>query len=315
MILFTGYSVTGQVPERIGWWRFDDPIDMLKASIGQALQLEGSQESIDGPAIGNLATQIGVGSYLRMIHNIGANGGGERTNEYTLQIDFSIPEADIWHSFLQISPDNPAGNDGDLFINTSLHIGVWEAAYSDTTIELYTWYRMVLTVLNGNFFRIYLNGTLIVDAPGRDIDSRYGIGDTLLIFADNDGEDGEIWCSELGIWDVALSVDEVTALGDATNSPTGIMNRQPAVKEAYFGQNYPNPFRYSTSFPYQVNRSGNVSFRLMDVTGKLIQTTNEGIKTPGNYTFKFNAEKLKPGMYYMQMVNDDQTIIRKIIIN
>jgi hypothetical protein len=311
-ILAVGFSLNAQVPARVGWWRFDNKSTPLKASIGQDLTQEGTIEVCDGPVTGNNGVKVGVGSYLVMVHNIGSNGGGERTNEWTLQVDFRIPESDIWHSFFQINTNN--SDDGDLFINPTLHVGVWEASYSDTVVELDTWYRMVLTVSNGNFFRIYLNGDTVVDAPGRDIDSRYAIGDSLLMFADNDGEDGEIWCSEIGMWDVALTPEEVKTLGDATNSPTSILNRPQSGNSSELGQNYPNPFRNSTTFPYEINKTSVASFRILDLTGKEIQTINEGVKAPGKYFLQYNSENLKPGMYYFQMITDEKTSVRKVVI-
>ena len=305
-------STSAQLPARKGWWKFDNSANPLTATVGQDLVLEGTMEGCDGPVAGNLGVKIPVGSYLTMIHNIGSNGGGELTNEWTLQVDFSIPETDIWHSFFQISTDN--SNDGDLFINPTLHVGVWEASYSDTTVELDTWYRMVLTVSNGNFFRIYLNGDTVVDAAGRDIDSRYAIGDSLLMFADNDGEDGEIWCSEMAVWDVALTPEQVKSLGDPSTSPVSVLNPRSGKNGLELGQNYPNPAKGITTFPYEISSTSPASFRVLDMTGKEVDRFSEGTKTPGKYTLAYNAEKLKPGMYYFQLITDGSSSVRKVVV-
>jgi hypothetical protein len=302
-----------QVPVRKGWWKFDTQNNKLLATVGKDLELNGTMEGVSGPATGNNAVLIPVGSYLTMLHGLQPNGGGEKVNEYSLQIDFSIPEGEIWHSFFQLTSTNT--DDGDLFTNTTNHIGVWEAGYSDSTITTDTWYRMLLTVKNGEFFRIYINGYLWVDAAGRDIDSRYALMDTIQVFADNDGEDGDIMCSELGIWDVALTQEEVTELGNTSASVnTGIINKPIANKTSELGLNYPNPFSKSTTFPYQIQKAGNVSFRIFDLTGKEVQRINEGVKSPGKYSLKFTSEKLLPGAYYFQMISNEETSLRKIIV-
>jgi hypothetical protein len=73
IILAFASFVNAQVPERKGWWKFDDAADMLKAEIGSPLTLSGTQTSVAGPTAGNLATQISLGSYLTMTHGIAAN--------------------------------------------------------------------------------------------------------------------------------------------------------------------------------------------------------------------------------------------------
>lgn len=203
-----------QAPDRKGWWKFDDPTNLLKAEIGSPLEISGSQLSVDGPVSSNKATQINPGSYLMMTHGIPSNGGGSAVNEYSIQIDFSVPEVGIWHSFLQTDGDN--SGDADLFTNQANSIGVAELGYSAKGISANTWYRMIISVKNGEFFRVYMDGALWLDSQTNDVDGRFALLNTLLLFADNDGEDGTIQCSELGIWDIALEEDQILALGGAT---------------------------------------------------------------------------------------------------
>ena len=157
VILFVNFTASAQVPERNGWWKFDDAANLLKASIGSPLT--GNGAPVDGPSADNKAIQVAPGSYLTMAHGIAANGGGTKVNEYTLQIDFSVPETGIWHAFFQT--DATAGNlDADLFTNTSNQIGVAATGYSSKTISANTWYRMLVSVRNGEFFKVYVDGVL-----------------------------------------------------------------------------------------------------------------------------------------------------------
>jgi len=312
-LLFPVLILNAQVPSRTGWWRFDDTANKLKADIGAILELTGTMDFVSGPVTGNSAVLIGVGSYLTMYHGIAANGGGERVNEYSLQIDFSVPEGEMWHSFFQITSSNT--DDGDLFTNLSNQIGVWEAGYSDTVFTVDTWYRMLLTVRNGEFFRIYIDGEQWLDAEGREIDARYSLSDTLLIFADNDEEDNDILCSELGIWDVALTPEQVKELGNANVSPgTGILKNSGYSEYSSLGKNFPNPFSATTTFPYQIEKAGIVSFRILDIAGKEIRLINEGVKTPGNYKLDITSEQLNSGIYYFQMNTDNGSITRKMVV-
>jgi len=298
--------VTAQVPARVGWWKFDDSADLLKATIGTALTLEGTQESVAGPVTGNGATQIGTGSYLIMEHGLDT-----LVNEYTLQIDFSVPEIGVWNALYQTATDN--SEDAESFINTDNFVGAWRFGYSTIPVEQDTWYRMIVSVKNGEFYKIYMNGELWVDGAGQDVDSRDALKDKLLVFADNDAEDATINCSGLGIWDVALTADQVTELGDATTDPVGI--KQNSATAALLGQNYPNPFNGTTTFAYQVNKMSDVSFSIVDFAGREIKQMNEGQKLPGSYTMELSAENLNNGVYFIRMTSTEGISTKKFVVN
>jgi len=212
-ILFLSPFLNAQVSTRKGWWKFDDSNNLLKAeaNAGQSLQLVGTHQAIDGPAPDNGAVKIGVGSYYKMVHGIAANGGGKFVNDYTLQIDFRVPTVSGWHCFFQITPAND--NDGDCFINTTGHIGTAQTGYSDHTVLPNEWYRLIISVENGVHYSYYLDGLIFHEATVQGVDGRFALDSLLLMFADNDGEDNEIDCAELAIWDHALTKDEVFSLG------------------------------------------------------------------------------------------------------
>ncbi len=306
-----GTDPTNQLPEKIGMWKFDDVSDIGKATIGVDLILNGTIGSTNGPAEKNLAAEVGLGSYFEMIHGIYGNGDGYMVNEYTLQIDFSVPEAGIWHAFFQTEPTNVG--DADLFTNTNNAIGTQATTYTANAITANTWYRMVVTVKNGYFFKVFIDGEPWLTSVGQPVDGRFALGENLLLFADNDGDDGTILCSEVSIWDVVLSDEQVAKLGNSTTIPTRIMDIQ-VNKNSDLSQNFPNPFKSLTTFNYSVQKTGNVSFLVRDITGREIKVINEGIKAAGNYTLELNADKLVNGIYFVQMNAGDRSSSRKIIV-
>jgi hypothetical protein len=308
-----GACVSGgtTVPARKGYWKFDNAGDLLAAEIGEPLTLTGSQESVAGPSAGNLATQIGIGSYLTMTHGIEPNLGGAYVNEFSLQFDFSVPEINIWHAFFQTNIEN--GNDADLFTNTSNAIGVGDLGYSGNTIIANTWYRMVISVKNDNFFKIYINGELWLDGAGQPLDGRYGIEPTLILFGDNDGDDGVIVCSEVAIWDVALTSDEAALLGGVPTN-MGLSEHGKFLQTANLGQNYPNPFSAVTTLPYEVTETGKVCFSVLDFTGRQVMFVEEGVKIPGNYSLQLNASNMPVGIYFVRMTVNDRTSMLKITV-
>ncbi len=201
------------IPQRTGWWKFDNPSNLSKAEagFGTDLALTGTQSAATGPESGNGAVLIGPGSYYKMSHQIVPKAPETYVNEYSLQYDFKVPANGIWHSFFQTSATNT--NDGDFFINPSGNIGVAAVGYSSFAVSPNEWYRMVISVKNGSNFNCYLDGKLLMNGTVQTIDGRFSLSDLLLIFADDDGEDGNIYCSELALWSQALTADQAKELG------------------------------------------------------------------------------------------------------
>lgn len=210
VILFSYNFTYGQVPVRKGWWKFDDKTNYLKAEIGNDLVLQGSAKAIDGPKANDNAVTVPKGSYLKLTHGLPSTLGN-MVNTYTISIDFRVPSIGQWYCFFQTSPTN--GNDGDCFINTSGNIGVAATGYSGYVVRANEWYRLVISVKNGTQYKYYLDGQLLLNATTQTIDGRFSLDKTLLMFADEDGEDADIDCSEIAIWDTPLNANEVEYLG------------------------------------------------------------------------------------------------------
>lgn len=201
------------IPERKGWWKFDHPQNLTEAEsgYGENLILAGTQNAVSGQENGNGAVLIGPGSFYKMKHLISPDSPSQYVNEYSLQFDFKLPEIGIWHSFFQTSVTN--NNDGDFFINPSGNIGVGAVGYSTYAVSPNQWYRLIVSVKNGNSFTCYLDGNLILTGTIQPVNGRFSLDSLLLIFADDDSEDGNLICSELSIWDQALNAEQAKELG------------------------------------------------------------------------------------------------------
>jgi hypothetical protein len=181
--------------------------------------------------------------YMACHHGVAPNGGGQGwntttwevdpngtyyTNEYTFAIDYSQGnlagewEGNYYNSLFQTSTTN--GNDGDLFIKgpdlANSVIGGGDIGYSTQTFDASQFHRIVWSVDAGNFMRVYVDGTLFLEAGTEldtavpAIDGKYALDTTALLFADNSWEDAWGMVATVAVWDHALTGAEVYNLGN-----------------------------------------------------------------------------------------------------
>ncbi|MHC1706933.1 MAG: metallophosphoesterase [Bacteroidales bacterium] len=200
-----------------GLWNFDNAFNLLQSSFGSNLLLTGSHTSIPGPASDDLAVTIGVGSYYTCFHNISANGGGLKVNEYSMVIDFRVPLISPWYCFYQTDASN--NNDGELFISPAGKIGraTNGPGYTDYQVIAGEWYRLVITADLGNKYRIYLDGVLVKEAGALAVDGDFALypssaANSFYFFADNDGEDAPIDIAMCAIFEGVLNPAQVQIL-------------------------------------------------------------------------------------------------------
>ena len=313
ILVFTSFA-NAQIPAQSGLWKFDDPDHLFVATIGNDLVPtdEATNYALAGPYDGNGAIANVRARALTMIHGLDANGGGTRLNEYTLQWDVMLPDIDLWRCLIQTGAMNEG--DGDLFIKpTTGLLGLTALNWSTNTIAANQWYRIVETVKCGSFANVYVDGELWIEGQVPAVDSRFSLAPDPNIFGDDDAENALIFCAELALWNVALTSDQITQLGNATTDYTSIRDYK-AEKASDLMANYPNPVSHNTIFPYQVQKTGNVSFRILDQTGKVIDVVNAGVKAQGTYNLNYNSDKLAKGIYSVQMTANNRTSVRKMVV-
>lgn len=219
------------VPDGVkGLWQFATPEYKLKATIGTDLTTSNSANSTWMPSP-LIVLQPGLSdagcvqetsyNYLTVTHGMSGNGGGKFVNEYTVAIDYlQTSEIGLWNgnyynSLFQTNQTNE--NDGDLFIKGPSRdqsvIGTADTGYSTKTFNSSKWHRIVWSVDNGSFFRVYVDGVLFLDGTAQEVDKRFSLDPTFLLFADNDGEDAWGLVATAAIWDRALTSAEVAGMG------------------------------------------------------------------------------------------------------
>lgn len=76
---------------------------------------------------------------------------------------------------------------------------------------------------------------------------------------------------------------------------------------------YPSPSKGNLTVEYRSTGTQNVSLKVTDLAGKLLYTATENT-VKGNNSFRLNLSNLSSGIYYLQINNGKQTLMKKFVI-
>ena len=86
------------------------------------------------------------------------------------------------------------------------------------------------------------------------------------------------------------------------------------AKEFTISSIHPNPFNSTTTITYGLPVASNVSLKLFDLTGRLIQTLVEGEEQAGVKTTIVNAAELPSGLYFARLSASGKVFTRKVML-
>jgi len=67
-------------------------------------------------------------------------------------------------------------------------------------------------------------------------------------------------------------------------------------------QNFPNPFYYQTTIGYELTEDAQVSLKIYNIFGQLVETLENEYKSSGYHSVSWEADKLIPGIYFYQIM-------------
>ncbi|MBS1492846.1 MAG: T9SS type A sorting domain-containing protein [Bacteroidetes bacterium] len=102
---------------------------------------------------------------------------------------------------------------------------------------------------------------------------------------------------------------------DPQNFVIGIKTISSEVPAAYkLSQNYPNPFNPTTKISFSVVKSGFVSLKVYDMTGKEVSVLVNETLGNGTYSADFNAANLTSGVYFYTLKTDNFSETKKMML-
>ena len=95
---------------------------------------------------------------------------------------------------------------------------------------------------------------------------------------------------------------------------SGVENMADALKHNALEQNYPNPFRSSTTIKYHLDRPGQVYLRIYTINGQEIETIVNQYQEAGEHAVMWDATGLSGGVYLYKLETGKISEIRKLIL-
>jgi len=79
-------------------------------------------------------------------------------------------------------------------------------------------------------------------------------------------------------------------------------------------QNYPNPFKETTTIDFVLEKPSQVVLEVFSIGGEKICTLANEKKSPGKYSVPFNAKDLPAGIYYYRLQTETGTVTKKMTL-
>ena len=209
-------GAAAEAPEPDGLWDFEDVNNLTQNSIeGSPYTLEtgvcGSRSysledievtSVIGPQSGDNAIALKAGEMFKL--NLGTQ---EEMTSYTIGWYISVADFNVWRALLQNNTENLS--DANLFINKNGQVGRASDRGMGYGGQLVfgKWHQIVLSVDN-KVGTLYLDGETIVEGTSSDQNI---VSDCILLFADENGEYGDINVAQIAFWNRALTSAEAKA--------------------------------------------------------------------------------------------------------
>jgi len=127
--------------------------------------------------------------------------------------------------------------------------------------------------------------------------------------------DVEVLDNILDIW-LWASVDSTTLAGiivERASTPTGLNQPAGPARQPAFTI-YPNPLNASATFAFSQVSAGSAMITVCDLLGRVVDTLDLGILSPGQHTVRWQGERVASGTYFCTLAADGQHLTRRMLL-
>jgi len=98
------------------------------------------------------------------------------------------------------------------------------------------------------------------------------------------------------------------------DSGTGIKDTQEASEDFMLAPCYPNPVDSEGRIDFRIPRPGHVSLNVFNLSGQLVQTLVNAELDQGDHSVLWNAQKLPPGTYFLNLESNGMVRRQKVVV-
>lgn len=133
-----------------------------------------------------------------------------------------------------------------------------------------------------------------------------GLGATLSLTNPGfDNSKGENWAASIEHGTPGIANNDVIVSNEEEQIST-------LPNSISMNQNYPNPFNPSTTISYAINKSGQVTLKVYDITGRVVSVLVNENKSQGRYNIIWNATALSSGIYFYRLEAFGESITKRL---
>ena len=296
--------VGDEVPDPLGWWTFDNPDDLMREDGYSLAYITAAYKGNDGsPTMTNNPAEAGIKATAGPTEENGAimvpkdaylwlktNTGNSVMQNFTILYDVMLNDVSGYKSLFQSDITNTS-DAGLFFKNNQLGRGGNLGYNGDFQTEV--WYRILFVVKDG-CPALYLNGEKFSEY-GQPVNYDWIRNNEVLLFADEDGEEGLVNVASIRFWDVPFSAEMAKKLGDAYSD----------VEELFVVQTSNIRLIDKTDFSININANVPFTFELPDWIEPLDIEVAEGEK---DYYFRaqpLGEEDRREGVIIIRTENFD----------
>jgi hypothetical protein len=188
------------------------------------------------------------------------------------------------------------------------------SARSFTSMDVDEWTHIAVALDGVNAY-FYKNGEFQEELP-----YVYGTGYEARIHVGTAGNSDGSWrqvdafngaLDEVRFYSMALEDDEIKIIYEGVS---GLEDDQlfSGNVASILAQNYPNPFKGSTSIKYTLNQGAQTELVVYDIVGNKVATLVNDYRSMGTYKVEWDASELSTGVYVYQLKTGDVIHTKKM---
>ncbi len=118
-----------------------------------------------------------------------------------------------------------------------------------------------------------------------------------------------------GLIDLVYSASQGQHLGWLENvSDVGVSNPRITQPGSLAITAFPNPFNPSTVINFDTERTQELSLKVYDLQGRLVQTLAEGQFLAGEHEARFDGSALASGLYLVHLAGEEQSAVQRVLL-